>query len=221
MPNDPKWRTIARLSNQSISEVQAVYLQLLVSASMNPKRGWFQCTEEDIASALDLALQSVTNICNAMQGRVLDQEHLSGWEMRQPKREDNSAERVKNWRERNVTQRNAQDKDKEEEKDKELLSKPRSFSSAVEDIYSAYPRREGTLAAKKAIQNALDRIKADHDPSWLLERTQRYAEIRKGQDKQFTPLPATWFNQGRYEDESLEPKAKLQLLGNAPMPRFV
>lgn len=141
MPNDPKWRTIARISQQSISEVQAVYLQLLVSASTNSKRGWFQATHEDIASALDLALQSVTNIVTAMQGRVLDETHLSGWEVRQPTREDNSAIRVKKWRERNVTQRNAQDKDKEKDKEE----KKQTAASVVTlpdfikpDVYEAW-----------------------------------------------------------------------------------
>lgn len=33
MPNDPKWRTIARKSNQRISDVIAVYLHVLVNAS--------------------------------------------------------------------------------------------------------------------------------------------------------------------------------------------
>ncbi len=32
MPNDPKWRTIARVSGQPIATVMAVYIHLLVSA---------------------------------------------------------------------------------------------------------------------------------------------------------------------------------------------
>ncbi|MBB8262398.1 hypothetical protein HEK80_025665, partial [Escherichia coli] len=35
MPNDPKWRTIARVSGQPIATVMAVYIHLLVSASRN------------------------------------------------------------------------------------------------------------------------------------------------------------------------------------------
>lgn len=32
MPNDPKWRTIARVSGQPIATVMAVYIHLLVDA---------------------------------------------------------------------------------------------------------------------------------------------------------------------------------------------
>ncbi|EEV0545208.1 phage replisome organizer, partial [Escherichia coli] len=39
MPNDPKWRTIARVSGQPIATVMAVYIHLLVSASRNVTRG--------------------------------------------------------------------------------------------------------------------------------------------------------------------------------------
>lgn len=107
MPTDPKWRTIARVSGQSISVVQAVYLQLLVSGSNAEKRGVTQCNAEDIASALDETSECVEAVLAAMQGRVLEGVALTGWEKRQPKREDNSENRVKEWRERNVTQCNA------------------------------------------------------------------------------------------------------------------
>lgn len=208
MPNDPKWRTIARLSTQPISEVQAVFLQLMVSASTNPRRGHYQCTPEDISSALDIALQSVTNIISAMQGRVLDSDRLTGWEIRQPKREDNSAKRVKKWRERNVTKRNAPDKDKDKDKDKTIKAK--TALPSVEEIYLAYPRKDAPVAGKKAIENAIKRIASEHDAQWLFDRTAKYAELRKGEDRKFTPLPATWFNRGSYEDEALD-SASLKL----------
>ncbi|HAF1587689.1 TPA: phage replisome organizer, partial [Salmonella enterica] len=38
MPNDPKWRTISRISGQPVSLVQATYIHLLVSASRNVTR---------------------------------------------------------------------------------------------------------------------------------------------------------------------------------------
>ncbi|EFE0806000.1 phage replisome organizer, partial [Escherichia coli] len=61
MPNDPKWRTIARVSGQPIATVMAVYIHLLVSASRNVTtchgvslRGHIDVTTEDLASALDV-----------------------------------------------------------------------------------------------------------------------------------------------------------------------
>lgn len=88
MPNDPKWRTIARHSKQPISLVQATYIHLLVDASRNVTRGHADVTAEDLASALDCDEEQIQAILDAMQGRVLDGMEVSGWEKRQPKRED-------------------------------------------------------------------------------------------------------------------------------------
>jgi hypothetical protein len=88
MPNDPKWRTIARVSGQPIALVQAMYLHLLVDASVNVTRGHVTVTKEDIASALDVTDDQIEAVFAAMQGRVIDGDKLTGWEGRQPKRED-------------------------------------------------------------------------------------------------------------------------------------
>lgn len=100
MPTDPKWRTIARASGQSISSVMAVYLHVLVCASNATERGRTQSLVcEDVASALDMNTEDVEHIMEAMQGRVLDGDKVRGWERRQPVREDGAAERAKAWRE--------------------------------------------------------------------------------------------------------------------------
>lgn len=88
MPTDPKWRTIARACNQPISLVQAVYLHLLVDASRNVTRGHATVTQEDLASSLDVTEVEISSVLSAMQGRVLEEMRLLGWEARQPKRED-------------------------------------------------------------------------------------------------------------------------------------
>ena len=107
MPNDPKWRTIARVSKQSIPAVIAVFIHLLVSASNATERGRTQnVCSEDIASALDLECEQVDAIMAAMQGRVLDGDHVSAWEKRQVFREDGAAERAKAWRETKKQQKN-------------------------------------------------------------------------------------------------------------------
>lgn len=108
MPNDPKWRTIARTANEPIPSVIAVYVHLLVSASQAEPRGHQGIRPEDVASALGIETEDVSRILDAMQGRVLDGTKLAGWEKRQPAREDHSTDRVRNFRKRNVTQRNAQ-----------------------------------------------------------------------------------------------------------------
>ncbi|WP_165367017.1 hypothetical protein [Serratia liquefaciens] len=90
MPNDPKWRTIAKVSGQPIALVQAVYLQLLVSASQNPVTDEtgvtshiVTVTNEDISSALDVTEGDVARVTSAMQGRVLSGNTISGWDKRQ------------------------------------------------------------------------------------------------------------------------------------------
>lgn len=88
MPNDPKWRTIARISKQPIALVQAVYLHLLVSASRNVTRGHSSVTPEDLASHFDVTECDIEAVLTAMQGRVLEGGYLTGWDNRQPKRED-------------------------------------------------------------------------------------------------------------------------------------
>ncbi|WP_244596259.1 DnaT-like ssDNA-binding domain-containing protein, partial [Escherichia coli] len=96
MPNDPKWRTISRVSGQPIATVMAVYIHLLVSASRNVTtchgvslRGHIDVTTEDLASALDVTEEVIDSILQAMQGRVLDGDLISGWEKRQVLKEDN------------------------------------------------------------------------------------------------------------------------------------
>ncbi len=96
MPNDPKWRTISRVSGQPIATVMAVYVHLLVSASRHVTtchgvslRGHIDVTTEDLASALDVTEESIDSILRAMQGRVLDGDLITGWEKRQVVKEDN------------------------------------------------------------------------------------------------------------------------------------
>ncbi|UAN48022.1 phage replisome organizer [Serratia sp. JSRIV001] len=150
MPNDPKWRTIARLSGQPVALVQATYLHLLVSASQSVTRGHADVTHEDLASALDVTERDIGQILEAMQGRVLDGKDLTGWKKRQVKREDSgnpetgaksAAERKNAQRER---QRLAKEKearhnasrnvtpDKDKDKDKDLKDKTPHNAHACE-----------------------------------------------------------------------------------------
>lgn len=166
MPNDPKWRTIARVSKQRIGDVIAVYLHVLIDASANEsERGRTQslCVE-DVATALDMETEQVESILTAMQGRVMDGDRVAGWSKRQPAREDGSAERAKAWRERRKqmaelerTQANAgelQDKDKDKDKEKKHMSgKPDP----------ARPNPEN-LAAKDAIEYLNLRTGAQYRP---------------------------------------------------------
>lgn len=156
MPNDPKWRTIARISGQSIPVVLSVYLHLLVDGSRNVTRGHVTVTLEDIASAIDVSEDAISSVLDAMQGRVLDEKRLTGWELRQPKKEDagdaetgakSAAERKREQRERDkaeaeskqqskpVTESHEESRnvtlDKEEDKDKENKKQKQKKGAAL------------------------------------------------------------------------------------------
>lgn len=106
---DPKFRTIARVSGFHVTVVLTVYYALLDYASQAENRGDVRgAPDEDIASALDIPDQTVSEIRQAMEGRVIIDGRLKGWEKRQPEcdehRRDNkpkamtAAERVRKWR---------------------------------------------------------------------------------------------------------------------------
>lgn len=63
--------------------------------------------------------------------------------------------------------------------------------------YAIYPRHRGKAAARRAYAAAKRRgATAEH----LRVGVERYAAERKGEDPKFTAHPATWLNQGRWED---------------------
>ena len=113
MPTDPKWRVIARKSGQSLPCVIAVFNLMMVNASGNAAERGCLCAwnDEDAAAALDMDPEEVAAIRQAMQGKVLEGSHLTGWEKRQPKREDGTAAKRKaEWKERKEAARNTSER---------------------------------------------------------------------------------------------------------------
>lgn len=213
MPTDPKWRTIARVSKRPVSEVIAVYVHLLVSASNADERGRthsFNC--EDVASALDLETEQVAEIIAAMQGRVIEGDKVSGWEKRQPLREDGAAERAKAWREAksermrtqaNENKRPDKDKDTEKEKKKPLRNAEQQTANAegFAEFWKQYPRKKNKGDAEKAWK------KLNPDAGLIsvileaVEVAQASDDWRKDAGK-FIPYPASWLNSEGWNDES-------------------
>jgi hypothetical protein len=89
-------------------------------------------------------------------------------------------------------------------------TKPRqTIDERAEQIYALYPRKVAPEAAKRAITAALKKI----DFETLAERVGEYANhvnawshaSRYTKDNRDTvPHPATWFNEGRYNDDPKE-----------------
>ena len=226
MPNDPKWRTIARLSQQPISLVQAVYLHLLVDASRNVTRGHVDVTNEDLASALDVTEEAISAIREAMQNRVLNDDTLSGWEARQPAREDSgdresgaksSTERKREERARKAAGPNNGEKsrnvttshdvsrnvttDKDKDKDKEIPLNPQR-DDLFERFWKVYPRH----TAKQNARQAWSKLKLTANDPRLDAMRQGLAVAKQSHDwvkdkGQFIPHAATWLNGQRWHDE--------------------
>lgn len=99
---DPKFRVIASrcVTNVTVGHVVAVWAAMMENASQASPRGVLSgWDDEDVAAGFGFTVEQVSDIRNAMQGKVLDGEGLAAWEKRQPKREDSSADRTKKWRE--------------------------------------------------------------------------------------------------------------------------
>lgn len=135
MPTDPKFRTIAKRANRPLAEVLSVFVVAMTNASANANergrtQGW---SHDDVAAALDMETEHVAAIWDAMQGKLLDGEMLTGWEKRQPKREDGASERAKAWRERKRTQANATERpDSDSDKEKKSPLTPLSDQNGVQ-----------------------------------------------------------------------------------------
>lgn len=67
--------------------------------------------------------------------------------------------------------------------------------------YEFYPRKKARLAAERAYKTALKRTSREV----LLEGLKRYVVQCAGKEQQYIAHPATWLNQGRWEDEHHQP----------------
>jgi len=142
-PNDPKFRSVARIAGQPLTTVLAVFMHMMCWAKKAEEQGTLSgWVDEDIAAALDLESEQVVAIRSAMQGKLLDGDSLTGWAKRQPNRDDDSRERVARYREKkkavtdgnaesnaDVTQCNAPET--ETELEKELDNEDKKTSSSL------------------------------------------------------------------------------------------
>jgi len=221
MPTDPKWRTIAKVSGQPICLVQAVFLHLLVDASRNVTRGHVTVTLEDLASALDVTEDAIRAIWDAMQGRVLEEKRLLGWEARQPKKEDggdpstgakSAAERKREERARKaqmegVTQSHDEsrnvtlDKDKEEIKNIEEAPPSRSVKGTGSRLPEDWtlPAEWRTWAEKERQDLALDTVADGFRDFWI---------GKAGKEGRKADWQATWRNWVRNQRQGSGRSAK-------------
>ena len=81
-------------------------------------------------------------------------------------------------------------KDKDKDKDKDNSASP------FESFWAAYPRKVGKQAAKKAFSKVSVPVKTLIDAV----NSQKNSEQWRKDNGQYIPNPATWLNQGRWDD---------------------
>jgi hypothetical protein len=84
------------------------------------------------------------------------------------------------------------------------LDQPEAPSvTSFAEFYMAYPRKVGKEAARRAFERAAKSAA----PQLIVDGARRYATDPNLPEKQFIPHPATWLNDGRWDDEPLPPRA--------------
>lgn len=129
-PTDNKWLVIGRRAGVVPGVVSAVVWALLDYASQAPKRGNVEGFDVETYAAFSGFEESqIEAVMRALfdKGVIGPDGGFHNWDKRQPKREDNSAERAKEWRERKRnenertrTQPNATDQQIREDTDTEV-----------------------------------------------------------------------------------------------------
>jgi len=172
---DPKFRVIARKSGQPLALVLSSFMHLMLEANESDPRGSVEHVDADLlAAALDMDEEAAEAILEAMQGRVIVDGRLSGWEKRQPVREDSGNERTGalsatersrrhrerkraeaecNAMQRNATQCNAPEAEADTEADTE--ADPLPTHSSDPKRYHSEPRDEHR-AGKPAVDGVVE-----------------------------------------------------------------
>lgn len=96
----------------------------------------------------------------------------------------------------------ASDKEKEEEKEEGIGSIPPipPKGDAFERFWKAYPKKVGKEAARKAF----GKVKVPVESLLTAIDRQKCGSQWTAENGRFIPNPATWLNQGRWEDEVVE-----------------
>jgi hypothetical protein len=89
----------------------------------------------------------------------------------------------------------SQDKDKDKDKDKDNIP-PKPPTGDFERFWAVYPKKVGKEAARKAFS----KVKTPVDALITAISAQKRSTQWKKDNGQYIPNPATWLNQGRWED---------------------
>jgi hypothetical protein len=149
MTIDPKWRVVKvralqNVSSVSIGDIVSVFAHMLTTADKNGNLvNW---CDEDVAAALEYKVELVCAIREAMQGKVLDGNHLKGWDNRQPNGNDLSTKRVRAFRERRNDLKRSETPEEKRREDSSLRSESKNKNLSV---FTKKPNPEKNSIEKK------------------------------------------------------------------------
>lgn len=209
-PTDPKWLAIGKRSETLPGVAACFWWALTDYASQQEDRG--SVAGFDIEAFAAFSGFDEKHLCNAFRAfqdkeMIVDQ-RLKNWEKRQPKREDNSTERVRRHRDarkRMVTRGNSRGEEIRVEKNisPSLRSgDPRSaLSPAEQEVFElwwkAWPNKVGKAPAAKAFKTALTKASAAE----LTAAALRYADLLARPGAPLPKHPQGWLNDERWKDE--------------------
>ncbi|MQM38763.1 hypothetical protein KBTX_02782 [wastewater metagenome] len=223
---DPKFRLIAAKSGTRVCEVVAVWATILENASDASDRGTLEGWRDDVtAVALDMETDRVAEILATMRsyGLLDDSGRVTSWKKRQPKREDDSAERMRRHRERKrragddvthgdapVTRSDAPEESREEESNPPVVppagGKQRNRGSRLPDDWTL-PDEWRRWAVENTPGIDVDREAAKFADYW-------HAKSGAGAAKK--DWRATWRNWCRTAEERAGPGRGQSYGGDAP-----
>ena len=237
-PTDPKWRVVARVAEADLIEVIGLAWFLLDVASQSSDRGSIAGYDtETIGAATNLDPAAVARVIQAMHDRnILINNRFAAWDERQPRREDNSKdrvtrhrERVRNEAQRPVTQRNAPDKDTEKDKEESKRGTPPSPSSPVASVQVESPTKPKPidLGAKRsrqgeyenelfqAVFEACGLDETCSDAAWKGVQKVVASFASRGRDGPFIRGQAAWFAKEHWKGQRGELPSPGDLLDTA------
>jgi hypothetical protein len=206
-PTDPKWLGIARRAGVAPGIAVAVAWALMDRASQSDDRGSIAGYDaEGLAYFYGCEPEQVDAIVLAMTDKgMISDGRFSSWEKRQPKRDDGSAERAKEWRERRRTQANAAEPvrtlDTDTDTDPSEDARAAGINMDFEGFWSAYPNKTGRPSAEKAFSQAVKRSSVAE----IMDGVRKYAS--KTDDRQWCS-PVKWLSDDRWKDQPAKPPDK-------------
>lgn len=194
-----------------------VYLKLLLRSLENNGKLYYDGVESDFPSEMALDIdETVENVTMTVQFLIargilqkndgVEYEMLTAAEMTGS--ECDSARRVREHRRRevfasllqsnsNVTKCNTEKDIELDTRDRDRPPKAPHGGAAFDRFWKAYPKKVGKQAALKAFQ----RVKVPLETLLTAIDRQKRGEQWSRDNGRYIPNPATWLNQGRWEDE--------------------